>query len=427
MIYKIVGIGVGPANLSLASLLYPRNTENIFFDSKPRFDWHEGMQIPSSTLQVSLFKDLVTLSDPTSRFSFISYLHSRGRIYHFLNAQFDAVSRKEFAQYMHWASEENENVNFDEEVISVDFDRDFVVKTKRRIVRTENISIGVGKSPKVPAFAHGKLGPTMFHTADFMRKAGDLKGKRIVVIGGGQSGAEAVLDLISRPESEAPDHVTWVSRRTCFWPIDDTPFTNDLFMPSFLDYFSGLGKDQRADFIRKNILTSDGVSESTLRDIYQRLYLQQFVEERPGSAALLPNREVTQIAEHQGRWMVIVRHGDHDCEEFLQADMVILATGYQNASTAFLERVGSRIEREGTEYKVDGDYAAVWNGPDDRRIFLQNAVVGQKGLADPNLSLLAWRSQRIIDRLEGGVRTPEQMTSMIDWAPTAPDLGQKFA
>ncbi|MCA1552342.1 SidA/IucD/PvdA family monooxygenase [Bradyrhizobium sp. BRP19] len=89
MIYQCVGIGVGPSNLSLASLLYPyKGVLSAFFDRKPEFAWHDGMYFPGATLQVSLFKDLVTLSDPTNPFSFISYLHAEGKIHHFLNARF---------------------------------------------------------------------------------------------------------------------------------------------------------------------------------------------------------------------------------------------------------------------------------------------------------------------------------------------------
>jgi lysine N6-hydroxylase len=55
-----------------------------------------------------------------------------------------------------------------------------------------------------------------------------------------------------------------------------------------------------------------------------------------------------------------------------------------------------------------------WDGPADRNVFLQNAIMGQRGLADRNLSLNAWRSQRILGRLRG-VRTEHQLDSFIEW------------
>ena len=54
---------------------------NLFFDRKPRFAWHDEQLITGATLQVSIFKDLVTLADPTNRFSFLSYLHEQGRLF----------------------------------------------------------------------------------------------------------------------------------------------------------------------------------------------------------------------------------------------------------------------------------------------------------------------------------------------------------
>ena len=105
---------------------------NLFLDKKESFGWHDGQQIPESTIQVSMLKDLVSLSDPTSAYSFLSYLHELGRIYHYLNAQFDAVPRQEFRNYMEWASRKNENVVFGQEVLSVDYDDVFRVRTSRQ-------------------------------------------------------------------------------------------------------------------------------------------------------------------------------------------------------------------------------------------------------------------------------------------------------
>ena len=41
--YRCVGIGVGPANLSLASLMHSRpEITNLFLDKKETFGWHDG-------------------------------------------------------------------------------------------------------------------------------------------------------------------------------------------------------------------------------------------------------------------------------------------------------------------------------------------------------------------------------------------------
>jgi L-lysine 6-monooxygenase (NADPH-requiring) len=58
--YRCAGIGVGPANLSLASLLYSYpDMSNLFLEQKDDFGWHDGQQVPRASLQVSFCEDLV--------------------------------------------------------------------------------------------------------------------------------------------------------------------------------------------------------------------------------------------------------------------------------------------------------------------------------------------------------------------------------
>jgi lysine N6-hydroxylase len=405
--------------LSLAALLHgdPGITSTII-DRKAEFSWHDDQLIPGATLQVSLFKDLVTLSDPTSPFSFMAYLHDCGRIYHYLNAQFENVPREEFRNYLGWASSRNENVVFGEEAQSVDFVGDaFVVRTDKRTLLADNVVVGVGTVPWVPAFARVHLGSTQFHVSEFKRKAVGLRDKRVAVIGGGQSGAEAFLDLISRPDGELAHRVSWLSRRRNYFPIDDSPFTNEFYMPCHSDYFAELEPAVRADVNRQHVLTSDGISPATAREIYQRIYLHRFVTGAPQLTGLYPNREVVSVeACSPEGWSISVQHNDPAGGlEIFEADVIVWATGFRPARMEFLAPLERRLEREGEEFQVDADFAARWDGPPERNLFLQNAARRQRGLADPNLSLNAWRSQRIVDRIRG-VRGRGQDPAFIEWS-----------
>lgn len=415
---RLVGIGAGPANLALAALLHgDRGQPNLFFDRKPSFTWHDDQLITGAALQVSIFKDLVSLSDPTNRFSFMSYLHEHGRMYHFLNAQFAAVPRTEFRNYLAWAARSNENVVFSESVRRVEFDGVFRVTTDRRRVSAENIAVGVGTVPWVPELAVPYLGAGHFHVSQFLRHAGALAGRRVAVVGGGQSGAEAFLDLISRSEAERPACVSWVSRRRNYFPIDDSTFTNDFYMPEYSDYFYRLSEDKRAELNSAHLLSSDGISESTLRAIYQGLYRLQFVEGQEHRFGLLPNRTVVAAGRTAaGFYELALRHNDEaGQDQVLPVDAVVWATGFRPAPKAFLEPLLGDIQTASGEVRVDEDFAVAWDGPPDRNIFMQNAVRGQRGLPDVNLSLNAWRAQRIADRLRGR-SSPEPAMSFIDWS-----------
>jgi lysine N6-hydroxylase len=362
-----------------------------------------------------MFKDLVTLADPTSPFSFLAYLHEEGRLYHFINAQFDAVPRQEFRNYLRWASRRNPDIAFGEEVLSVEFDTEFVVTTSRRTVRADNLAVGVGIRPSLPPQA--RRTETQLHVGEFTERARGLGGRRVCVVGGGQSGAEAFLELLSRSGAEAPRRVSWVSRRANYLPIDDSPFTNDFYMPCHSDYFYGLGRGTREEFNRRHVLSSDGISEHTLRAVYQRVYTSRFIEGAPDACALYPNRSVTEVAgsDREG-WRLTLAHNDQPgVREHIDTDVVVWATGYQPAPLDFLAPIADRLEREGEELRIDRDFAVRWDGPADRRIFLQNAARGQRGLADPNMSLNAWRAQRIADQVRG-VRSDEQLASFIEWS-----------
>ncbi|MBD0669410.1 lysine N(6)-hydroxylase/L-ornithine N(5)-oxygenase family protein [Streptomyces sp. CBMA156] len=415
---RLVGIGAGPANLSLAALLHGDPEQpNLFLDRKPSFTWHDDQLITGATLQVSIFKDLVSLSDPTNRFSFLSYLHEHGRMYHFLNAQFAEVPRTEFRNYLAWAAETNENVAFSETVERVDFDGVFRVTTDRRQVTADNIAVGVGTVPWVPDYAVPHLGAGHLHVSQYLRHAKELAGKRVAVIGGGQSGAEAFLDLISRSDAERPAWVSWVSRRRNYFPIDDSTFTNDFYMPEYSEYFYRLSESKRAELNSAHLLSSDGISESTLRAIYQVLYRLQFIERDEHRFGLLPNRNVVSADRTaSGTFEVMLRHNDESGQsECLPVDAVVWATGFRPAPKTFLEPLMGRIETENGEVRVNEDFAVSWDGPPDRNIFMQNAVRGQRGLPDVNLSLNAWRAQRIVNSLRGST-APELAMSFIDWS-----------
>ncbi len=419
MNYSCVGVGVGPSNLSLASLLDSYHAlRPIFFEKKPAFGWHEGLMVDGATLQVSLFKDLVTLADPTNRFSFLAYLHAEGKIYHFLNAQFDAIPRREYGNYLKWASANNESINFNEEVTSVTFDGAFTVETSTRRVRAENVSVGVGTEAFVPEFALPHLGETQFHVANFLYRIGSVRDKRVAVVGGGQSGAEAVLALLGAARGEEPAEVVWISRRDNFLPIDDSPFTNDFFMPCHSDYFFAADSGYRNRFIERNVLASDGISERTLRDIYQRLYSLRFVEPGLPAVALMPCRTVTGVAREAGGWTLAALHDGNGAREIVRADVVVWATGFRPSRTDFLSPIAGLMRREEGEFRLDDDFAIEWDGPKDRSVFMFNAARRQRGLADPNLSLIAWRSERVIDRMRGVAgRSCRQQPSFVSWGP----------
>ncbi len=67
-------------------------------------------------------------------------------------------------------------------------------------------------------------------------------------------------------------------------------------------------------------------------------------------------------------------------------------------------------------YRLDTNFRACWDGPADRGIFVQNAGRIDLGIFEPQLSLMAWRSAKIVNALLGqDVFDLEQNPPIVDW------------
>ncbi|MEU3776048.1 SidA/IucD/PvdA family monooxygenase [Streptomyces sp. NPDC032472] len=405
-ILDYAAVGIGPANMSLAALAHPVDgLRGAHLERRESFSWHPGLLLPEATLQVSLLKDLVTLVDPTSPFSFLSFLASEGRLYRFLAADFPAVLRAEFDQYLQWVAGRLPSLTFGADVHSVDFHHGaFHLRTAEQEVTARHLVLGTGLTPSVPEPFRPFLGPTVFHSGEFLLRAPEVTGRRVVVVGGGQSGAEIVRHLAA---GAAPESITWVSRRSSFLPMDDSPFANDLYTPDYVRRFHALPADHKARLLEQQKYTSDGVDLQVLQDIYRLSYRDEFIENNPGRLRFMADCAVTAIEGGPEEWKLLVESSGPDAPAVLAADIVILSTGYAYALPDFMAPLDARLRRDGGGMLVVGDdFSVAWDGPAENRIYLQNGARHSWGVADPNLSLLAWRSAVILNSMLGETRYP---------------------
>ncbi|KIS70091.1 l-ornithine N5-oxygenase [Mycosarcoma maydis] len=126
-IYDLLGIGFGPAHLALSISLRESSEANEtnfkahFLEKRGHFAWHPALLLPGSQLQVSPLKDLVTLRDPASTYSFYNYLHSHGRLARYINKEQGVPSRREWTSYLAWAARRmNQAVSYGQDVISIE-------------------------------------------------------------------------------------------------------------------------------------------------------------------------------------------------------------------------------------------------------------------------------------------------------------------
>ena len=50
--FDVIGIGVGPYNLSLAALMQKTVLNGLFVEQKSHFNWHDGMLLNNAYLQI---------------------------------------------------------------------------------------------------------------------------------------------------------------------------------------------------------------------------------------------------------------------------------------------------------------------------------------------------------------------------------------
>lgn len=405
--FDYAAVGVGPANLSLAALADPvPGLRGIHLERRAGFSWHPGMLLPEATLQVSHLKDLVTLVDPTSRFSFLAFLSAHDRLYDFLAADFPAVLRTEFDQYLQWVAGRLPSLVFGAEVREADFQEGhFRLRTDKEELRSRHLVLGTGLTPRVPEVFRPHLGPAVLHSADFLLRAPEVAGRRVVVVGGGQSGAEIVRHLASGPGTPGgPASLTWVSRRPSFLPLDDSPFANDLYSPAYVRHFHRLPAERRARLLDRQKYTSDGIDLAVLQDVHRLRYRAEHLDGTPGRLRFLPDCTVTGVDGGAGELKLSVDCEGPDAPAVLAADVVVLCTGYGYELPAFMTALAPRLRRTDGLLDVGEDFSLAWDGPPEHRIYLQNGARHAWGVADPNLSLLAWRSAVVLNSVLGETR-----------------------
>ncbi len=395
-----VGVGAGPFNLSLAALLAPTGYNARFFDKSADFEWHPGLLFPEATIQVSYLKDLVTLVDPTSPYSFLAFLRAHKRLYRFINRTENRVSRKEFNQYLQWVAGRLPNVEFGAEVREVGIDaQGFSVQLDRRVLTTQNIVLGTGLVPSIPPWGRSYLGDHVFHSNDYLQHPIDATGRVVAVVGGGQSSAEVVWHLLLDLE-HLPALLVWISHRSNFLPLDESPFTNELFNPVYSDYFFSLTQEQRNILLAEQKLASDGISPVLLQRIYDRLYDLEFLQAAGRRVRLLPGHEVVDV-QHSSAGCDLALRDRWGASRTVHADVIVLGTGYGYALPEAMQPLADRMSWDRDGLPVRADFSVVWDGPPGLRIYAQDAARQMRGVADPNLSLMAWRSAIIANSLLG--------------------------
>jgi lysine N6-hydroxylase len=399
--YHTVGIGAGPANLSLAALFQSSASEQIaLFDRQPGPAWHNTLLHAGVRMQTSWLKDLVSSVDPRHELTFTNYLVTTGRLYALLHAQFDVIPRLEYVRYLEWAARKLPNISYGVAVDRISFGADgFTVYSQDRpLAASEHLVIAVGTMPLIPPELSG-LPPERAFIADEL--AGRLGGMKadlaapVAVVGGRMTGFEAAMKLVEQGFTS----VTWYGRRLWFDTLDDSPIANDVYRPAHLEALFRMPPPARRKVIAGLETTGDGLTPGVMRGLYQVNY-DRMLELGRFPLTFCPGREVTAAAA-DGDDIVLTCRSAGQTEQS-RARYVVIATGRQNAHIPFDDDLRRRVEEgEDGEPMVEPDFSLRWKGMNGHQIYALNRARMTHGLTDANLTLLPVRAAIVMNSMFG--------------------------
>ncbi|MFF8608275.1 lysine N(6)-hydroxylase/L-ornithine N(5)-oxygenase family protein [Streptomyces sp. NPDC015346] len=408
---ELLAIGAGPANLALGIAmeeLAPKELAagTLIIEQHEDIVWQRGMLLPWTQSQVSFLKDLVTLRNPRSEYSFVNYLHSIGRLDDFINLGTFTPYRSEISGYLQWvaSSLRDVRVEYGRRCLSIEPGPVENGEVSRWLVRTEdgglvsarNLAIGAGRDARIPAEFAALPQERVIHStqySDRIERLDPAAVQRVVVVGGAQSAAELLWATYQRfPAARC----TMLMRSIGLNAYQSSKFTNELFYPSFIEEFHAASADARRQMLSEMHVTNyAGLAPSMLETLYREMY-----QERLQGTERLRMITMTDIAGARvdGDDVVIDtvdRRTGRPGE--LRCDIVLLGTGFVPEMPALVKALA---EKTGTgEATVDRNYRMRLPASYTANCYLQGVNEATHGIADSLLSVLAMRAQDIVTDL----------------------------
>ena len=433
VILDLIGIGLGPFNLSLATLLTKQPAiSSLFFEQKEEFNWHKSMILPHTTLQVPFMADLVTLIDPTSPYTFLNYLHTQHRLLKFYFLEDFEIYRQEYNHYCQWVASQLSSLVFDAKVISikriensnVDTSDGFEITVfengKNKTYRAKNLVIGTGSKPILPPFlqAIAEQAPQhCMHTADYANhfnidviKSCD-KLPKVLVIGSGQSAAEVYRALFEQQLDDKHQprfQLDWMTRSAGFFPMEYAPLGLEHFSPAYIDYFHALNFTVKTKVVAKQDLLHKGISFKTIRDIYHKLY-ERSIGNQALHSQIMANCALLSAklnARYNNEVCLTLWQHEQDYKFNVKYDCVIAGTGYSDLLPDCLDTLLPDIEHDTNGQPIiNRDYTLNYqnaiNNKKSGKILVQNKETHTHGVGAGDLGLGAYRAGCIVNQLAG--------------------------
>jgi L-ornithine N5-oxygenase len=408
---ELLAIGAGPANLALAVALEELAPElaerTVIAEASDSVVWQRGMLLPWTQSQVSFLKDLVTLRNPMSRYSFVNYLHSVGRLDEFINLGTFTPYRQEISGYLHWVAESLDTVRigYDRRAVRVAPQHGpdgrlagwLTTFADGSEIHSRDLVIGAGRDPRIPAELAALPADRIIHSVDYSERisALDAAGKhRFVVIGGAQSAAELLWAVHQGFPNAA---TTMVMRSIGLKNYESSKFTNEIYYSSFIDEFYQAAAPAREQLLREMHLSNyAGLAPAMLDTLYRQRYLERLSgDER---LKLVTMTDITAARHQDGELVLTLTDRLTGTSTELAADYVLLGTGFDGRMPALVRDLADRLDL--AETTVDRNYRLCVPGAEHGpSVYLQGVNEATHGISDSLLSVLAMRSSEIVGDL----------------------------
>ena len=424
-LYDCVGVGFGPSNISLAIALEERDLlqNAIFIERSNEISWHPGMMIPGTDIQHNPLRDLVTPRNPSSKYGFLNYLKSQGRLFEFLNLSAHYPPRSEYAGYVKWVGNQFlDNVELSTDVTKIRYIEhrgNVVLETtlsNERKLHSKSISFAPGRSYNIPRLFKDADKERVVHLCDYLpskaRWISTNDKLEIVVVGSSQSAAEIALDLLS---TDAVAKVTCLSRSFSFKQKDLSAFTEEIYFPEFTDYFHGLPSNAQNEITRELWRSNYGAADP---DVIEALNLHLYEQSVNGSTRLevLGNMDIDTFEgpDECGKLTLKTRQKHTGETRSIHTDAIVLATGFLNFGNGddqekthplLVELTSNAKFRTDGGVSIERDYRLTtksedWGAP----LFINGLCEASHGFGDAgSFSLLSVRSDTIAEAIQNHI------------------------
>ncbi|HRP45398.1 MAG TPA: SidA/IucD/PvdA family monooxygenase [Ginsengibacter sp.] len=394
-IYDIVGIGIGPFNLGLAALLHDLPELNVLFiDSRPGFNWHPGLLLPTAWMQVPFYADLVSIVNPKSDFTYFSYLKTCKRLFKFANNDNIYPLRIEYNRYCQWVAAQLLSLRFSHhcEMITWDHTQNiYTVYTNQGMFHGKHIVLGTGTTPVMPESLLQLQSSRVIHAKDYLfHKNEILSYQNVTVLGSGQSAAEVFRDLLDHADDF--ESLSWFTRSNRFHPMDISRLTTEMTSFDYIDYFFSLSPDVKSLVLQQQQYLYKGINAALIAELNDMLYIRDTLQCKP--TPIHANCSLLNAAVRDEKLHFYFFHIEKERSFTHITDLLIAATGYEYKIPACILPLLPHIQWDDqNRYRINRNYSIDSNNS----LFVQNADLHTHGFNAADLGIGPLRNATIIN------------------------------